>query len=187
VGAPKVVAPGSRLDQKRVGVSVVAARELDDLVAAGERARHARRAHGGFGAELTKRTISIDGISSRTRSPSVCSSAVGAPKLGAALRRRGDRLDLPGGRVAVQERPPRHHVVRRSGCRPRPPAWRRERRETKQRRAAHRLKRADGLLTPPGSTLAARRRTETCSSWSLGMRIGCDGGNGRLARAARAA
>ena len=31
--------------------------------------------------ELTKRTISIDGISARTRSASVCSSAVGAPKL----------------------------------------------------------------------------------------------------------
>jgi hypothetical protein len=31
--------------------------------------------------ELTNRTRSIDGISVRTRSPSWCSSAVGAPKL----------------------------------------------------------------------------------------------------------
>ncbi len=31
--------------------------------------------------ELTKRTRSIDGISARTRSPSSCSSGLGAPKL----------------------------------------------------------------------------------------------------------
>ena len=37
--------PGARLHEQEVGVAVVAARELDDLRASGERAGEAKRAH----------------------------------------------------------------------------------------------------------------------------------------------
>lgn len=40
---------GTGFHQQAVGMAVVAAFELDDLVAAGEAARQANRAHGGFG------------------------------------------------------------------------------------------------------------------------------------------
>ena len=41
---------GAGLHQQRIDVAVIAAFELDGQVAAGESARHAQRAHGGFGA-----------------------------------------------------------------------------------------------------------------------------------------
>src|SRR6188508_924714 len=59
--------------------------------------------------ELTKRTRSSDGIRRCTCSPSSCSSGDGAPKL--VPRRAGDRLHQSSRRVAVNQRPPRHHVV----------------------------------------------------------------------------
>ena len=61
--------------------------------------------------ELTKRTRSIDGISARTRSPSSTSSGLGAPKLVPRRAAARERLHQPARRVAVDERPPRHHVV----------------------------------------------------------------------------
>ena len=61
--------------------------------------------------ELTKRTRSIDGTSVRTARRARARAALGAPKLVPLLRRRGDRLDQPARRVAVNQRPPRHHVV----------------------------------------------------------------------------
>ena len=69
------------LHQERVGVPVIAAFELDDLVAP-VAARATRTALIAASVpELTKRTRSSDGISRCTRSPSSTSSGLGAPKL----------------------------------------------------------------------------------------------------------
>jgi hypothetical protein len=49
-GMPKGRGARARLDQERIGVAVVAARELDQCGSAGGRARDARSAHRGLGA-----------------------------------------------------------------------------------------------------------------------------------------
>ena len=70
------------LHEKLIGVPVIAALELDDLLAPRVRPRHAHRAHRRFGAGADEAHASRSTASSiRTSSPSSTSSSVGAPKL----------------------------------------------------------------------------------------------------------
>ena len=99
------------LDQQRVGVAVIAALELDDLVAAGEAARQADRAHGRFGARA-------DHAHQLDRRHQLADPA---RELGLDLRRRAERQAERGAllhgahhrlvRVAEDHRAPRADVV----------------------------------------------------------------------------
>ena len=109
--------------------------------------------------ELTKRTRSIDGISSRTRSPSWCSSGLGAPKLVPLRGGRGDRLDLPARRVAVDHRSPRHDVVDEARCRRRRSTVAPDARLMKSGAPPTDLKARTGLSTPPGRIALARAKS----------------------------
>ncbi len=83
-GMPSVATPEPAATRKRVGVAVVAAVELEDLVAPGEAAGQPHGAHRRLGAEVTKRTFSTEGTQRTTCSASSTS------------RRRGRRRTCPG-------------------------------------------------------------------------------------------
>ena len=102
--------------------------------------------------ELTNLTRSIDGTSDLTASPSSCSSATWRAEARALLRCRGNRLDQRARGVAVNERPPRHHVVDEAIAvdvfddRARPTA-------DEERRSADGLKRANRTVNAAGKDL----------------------------------
>jgi len=85
-GYPESQCAGARLDQQRIGMSVIAALELHDGVAPGEAASQPDRAHGRFGARAHERTNSMDGMSATTRRASSVSK-----------RRRGAKAQAVGG------------------------------------------------------------------------------------------
>ena len=153
---------GARLHQERVRVPVVAALELDDPVAFRGRARDANRAHRRFGAGADE----SDALHRRHQHR----DALRQPRLelgwraeaGAARRRRGQRLEQALRRVAVDQRPPRHHVVDVACCRRRPRCARRCARAMKSGVAPTALKARTGLSTPPGRTrdAAVKRRSD---------------------------
>ena len=73
---------GSGLDQQRIDVAVIAAFELDGQIAAGESARDAQRAHGGFGAGIDQAHHLHRRNDLRRSTPPVrLRCPVGAPKL----------------------------------------------------------------------------------------------------------
>ena len=98
-------------DQERVAVAVIAARELDQLVASGEAAREPQRAHRRFGAARTK----ANRLDRRNhRADELGEFAFGFGRR--AVRRTAcgcglHGFDDGGMRVAENERPPRHDVV----------------------------------------------------------------------------
>ena len=92
-------------------MAVIAAGELDDLVAPGRRPRDAHRAHRRFGS----RADEPDPLHRRHQHGDALGKARfefgGAPKLVPRARRCRQRLQQPSGRVAVNQRAPGHHVV----------------------------------------------------------------------------
>ena len=168
---PSVSGARSGLHQERVGVPVVAAFELDDPVASGERARHAHRAHRRFGA----RADEPHPLHRRHQRPHALAELVlerawRAEAGAAACAAAAIALIRPARRVAVDQRPPRHHVVdeavavdvlsRRAAPR-----------ADEQRRAADGLKRANGTVDAAGKDLLARaKRLRACV-----VRIGMSG------------
>ena len=73
--------PRAGLGEQSVDVAVVGARELQDLLAAGDRARQPDRAHRRLGARRGHPQHLTDGIRRATSSASWTSASVGAPKL----------------------------------------------------------------------------------------------------------
>ena len=101
----------ARLHEERVRVAVIAALELDDLVALRGRARDPDRAHRGFRARADE-AHALHGRHQRRdplREPRL--ELRGRAEARAARRGGGQRLQQPLRRVAVDERSPRHHVV----------------------------------------------------------------------------
>ena len=163
---------GARLDEQEVRVAVVAAGELDDLRAPGERAREPERAHRRLGArvdeahELDARHRVAD--EPRELELERARRAVARAAAHRLLERRDDaRVRVPEDRAA-----PRRGRSRRSGSR-------RRRRGTRPRRARRRPAAADrperaapASETPPGmsSLASAKSRSDVASSSSAAPR-----------------
>jgi hypothetical protein len=109
-GRPNVADARPRLHEQRVGVPVVAAVELDELVPPGGRAGDAQRAHRRLEPLDTKRTISTLGSARRCARRARPRLDRGA-EARAALGLPPHRLDHLRVRVPGRERAPRHHVV----------------------------------------------------------------------------
>ena len=111
VGHAEGEAAGPGPDQEAVGMAVVAALELDDLVTARERASDSNGAHAGLGAGAheAEHLDGRDGVDDQSRQTAfqLGGSAEARPPLGGALDRRYD----PRVRVAQDQRPPRTDVV----------------------------------------------------------------------------
>ena len=98
-------------DQKRVGVPVIAAGELDDLRAAGEAARQTRGAHRRLGSARHE-AKPLDRRHHRGDQLRELALELGRrPERRPAHCRVGDRARHGGMRVAEQQCAPRHHVV----------------------------------------------------------------------------
>ncbi len=146
----------ARLHEQEVGVPVVAARELDDRLAAGERARKPQRAHRRLGA----RGHEADELDARQRIADEPRELELERARRAEARTTADcvlqRGDHPWVRVAEDQRPPREDVVDVAipvdvdevGALPA---------LDEQRRPADRLERADGRAHAPGHQLRRLR------------------------------
>ena len=92
-------------------MAVVAALELDDLLAAGGGAGQADSAHRGFGAGAHK----PDALDRRHQRPNPLAELDlqfgRRPETGSVLGHGGQNSEQPARCVAVDERPPRHDVV----------------------------------------------------------------------------
>ena len=101
----------SGLHQERIRVAVIAALELDDLVALGRRARDPDRAHRRFRSRADEAHALHRGHQRHDtlRQPSL--EIRRRAKAGAPRRRGGEGLQEPLRRVPVDQRSPRHHVV----------------------------------------------------------------------------
>src|SRR5262249_28865611 len=99
------------LHEEPVRVPVVAALELDDLVALRGRPRDADGAHGGFGARADEADALQRGHERRHTLAEMRLELGRRAEARAARRRCREGLQEAPRRVAVDERPPRHHVV----------------------------------------------------------------------------
>ena len=106
VGTPSVMAPDPALHQERIGMAVIAALELDDLVSLRRRAGDARRTHRRFGSRadephaLHRRHQHRDPVCELRFELRRCAEAR------AARRRCGERLQQSLRRMTVDQRPP---------------------------------------------------------------------------------
>ena len=104
----------SGFDEERVGVSVIAALELQDLVARGGEMRRARDSHGAH-RRLGARADEADALDRRHQRADTLAQRdferARRAETGAAPRRRRERFHEPLRRVTVDERTPRHDVV----------------------------------------------------------------------------
>src|ERR1035438_2059467 len=99
------------LDEHRIRMPMLAAGELDDLVAFRESTGQPDRRHGRLGAAVAHPDLPYRGheVVYKLRHPHLV--RVGRPEARAFLERRGDRLLDPGVIVAVDRGPPRAHEV----------------------------------------------------------------------------
>ena len=93
------------LHQERIGMAVVAALELDDLVSPGRCPGDAHRTHRRFGSRAHEPHALIDGISIATLCASLVSSSVGAPKLVPREAVSASVFNRPLRRMTVNEGP----------------------------------------------------------------------------------
>ena len=157
VGLPKVAQARAGLDQQRVGMAVVAALELDDLVAAGGAARQPQRAHRRLGARADQAHL-LDRRHAARGSPRRARSRARSARRTRGRRRRPrcTASSTAGMAVAEDHRPPGADVVDVAlafGV------------DRSRRRRARAMKRGvpptarnarTGELTPPGMTRWAR-------------------------------
>ncbi len=103
--------PRSRLHEERVGVPVIAAFELDDLVAPCRRARDADRAHRRLGTRADEPDALERGHQPPDPRGELHFERARRPVAGAEPAGRSQRFDEPAGSVTVNQRSPRHHVI----------------------------------------------------------------------------
>ena len=144
------------LDQQRVGVAVIAAFELHDLVAAGEAARQPDRAHGRFGAgahhahQLDRRHQLADAVA-----PSAFRSASARRRTGRARRAPARRASRPDARGRGSSAPTSRRS-RCSGCR-------------RRRRRSAPLARSKNTGSPPTRAERAHRRVHAAGNVAAGI------------------
>jgi hypothetical protein len=99
------------LDEERIRVSVIAPFELDDAAALRCRAGDPQRAHGGLGAGVDEPNAFHRGHQQRHALREACLEMGRRPEARPVRCSRCKRFDETVGRVSVNERAPRHHVI----------------------------------------------------------------------------
>ena len=148
---------GAGLDQQRIDVAVIAAFELDGEVAAGESARHAQRAHGGFGAGVDQAHHLHGRNDLRDQLGELDFALGGRAEAGAGFENIAQSVDDLRRTMAQQQRPPGADVVD-IGIAVRVEDARALRRDSMNRGVPPTPRKArTGELTPPGITCLGAR------------------------------
>ena len=102
---------GAGFDQQRIDVAVIAAFEFDGEIAAGESARHAQSAHGGFGAGVDQAHHFHGRNDLRDQLGQFDFVPGGRAEAGAGFENLAQRVDHRRRAMAQEQRPPGADVI----------------------------------------------------------------------------